>query len=285
MTSIHEDTTIGYVKLTIRSLERSLQFYCNVIGFQVLNKTDRQAELTADGKRPLLILEENPSAVVLPERTVTGLYHFAILLPNRKELGIALARLIENGIALGQGDHAVSEALYLSDPDGNGIEMYADRPRSTWQRDREGNYVMTTTAVDTEGLLEEAGEERKTTLPNGTVIGHIHLHVSDLKEAKAFYTDVLGFDIVGDYAGMSALFISAGGYHHHIGLNIWAGKHAPPKPANASGLDYYTVVLPYQEELKRVADRVKNAGYSLEETENHFLVKDPVSGAHIKFVI
>ncbi|MCM3355793.1 VOC family protein [Bacillus halotolerans] len=285
MTSIHEDTTIGYVKLTIRSLERSLQFYCNVIGFQVLNKTDRQAELTADGKSPLLILEENPSAVVLPERTVTGLYHFAILLPNRKELGIALARLIENGIALGQGDHAVSEALYLSDPDGNGIEMYADRPRSTWQRDREGNYVMTTTAVDTEGLLEEAGEERKTTLPNGTVIGHIHLHVSDLKEAKAFYTDVLGFDIVGDYAGMSALFISAGGYHHHIGLNIWAGKHAPPKPANASGLDYYTVVLPYQEELKRVADRVKNAGYSLEETENHFLVKDPVSGAHIKFVI
>lgn len=144
---------------------------------------------------------------------------------------------------------------------------------------------MTTTAVDIEGLLEEAGEERKTTLPNGTVIGHIHLHVSDLKEAKAFYTDVLGFDIVGDYAGMSALFISAGGYHHHIGLNIWAGKHAPPKPANASGLDYYTVVLPYQEELKRVADRVKNAGYSLEETENHFLVKDPVSGAHIKFVI
>ncbi|MDG0767895.1 VOC family protein [Bacillus halotolerans] len=285
MTSIHENTTIGYVKLTIRSLERSLQFYCNVIGFQVLNQTDRQAELTADGKRPLLILEENPSAVVLPERTVTGLYHFAILLPNRKELGIALARLIENGIALGQGDHAVSEALYLSDPDGNGIEMYADRPRSIWQRDREGNYVMTTTAVDIEGLLEETGEERKTTLPNGTVIGHIHLHVSDLKEAKAFYTDVLGFDIVGDYAGMSALFISAGGYHHHIGLNIWAGRNAPPKPANASGLDYYTVVLPHQEELKRVSDRVKNAGYSLEETENHFLVKDPVSGAHIKFVI
>ncbi|MEC1800489.1 VOC family protein [Bacillus mojavensis] len=285
MTSIHEGTTIGYVKLTIRSLERSLQFYCNVIGFQVLKKTDRRAELTADGIRPLLILEENPSAVVLPERTVTGLYHFAILLPNRKELGIALARLIEKEIAIGQGDHAVSEALYLSDPDGNGIEMYADRPRSTWQRDREGNYVMTTTAVDIESLLEEAGEERKTTLPNGTVIGHIHLHVSDLNEAKAFYTGVLGFDIVGDYAGMSALFVSAGGYHHHIGLNIWAGRNAPPKPANASGLDYYTVVLPHQEELKRVADRIKNAGYSIEETENHFHVKDPVSGALIKFVI
>lgn len=163
--------------------------------------------------------------------------------------------------------------------------MYADRPRSTWQRDREGNYVMTTTAVDIESLLEEAGEVRKTTLPNGTVIGHIHLHVSDLKEAKAFYTDVLGFDIVGDYAGMSALFVSAGGYHHHIGLNIWAGRNAPPKPANASGLDYYTVVLPHQEELKRVADRVKNAGYSIEETEDHFHVKDPVSGALIKFVI
>ncbi|MCY7894731.1 VOC family protein [Bacillus vallismortis] len=285
MASIHENTHIGDVKLTIRSLERSLQFYCDVIGFQVLQKTDRQAQLTADGQRALLILEENPRAVVLPERSVAGLYHFAILLPNRKELGMALARLIEHGIAIGHGDHAVSEALYLSDPDGNGIEMYADRPRSMWQRDREGNYVMTTTAVDIEGLLGEAGDERKTMLPNGTTIGHIHLHVSDLNEAKTFYTDVLGFDIVGNYAGMSALFVSAGGYHHHIGLNIWAGKNAPPKPTNASGLDEYKVVLPHQEELGRVADRVKRAGYSIEETENSFRVKDPVSGAHIVFVI
>ncbi|CAN2254332.1 VOC family protein [Bacillus vallismortis] len=285
MASIHEDTHIGDVKLTIRSLERSLAFYRDVIGFQVLQKTDRQAQLTADGKRALLILEENPSAVVLPERSVAGLYHFAILLPNRKELGMALARLIEHGIAIGHGDHAVSEALYLSDPDGNGIEIYADRPRSTWQRDREGNYVMTTTAVDIEGLLKEAGDERKTILPNGTTIGHIHLHVSDLNEAKTFYTDVLGFDIVGNYTGMSALFVSAGGYHHHIGLNIWAGKNAPPKPTNASGLDEYKVVLPHQEELGRVADRVKRAGYLIEETENSFRVKDPVSGAHIVFVI
>ncbi|WP_121642167.1 VOC family protein [Bacillus vallismortis] len=285
MASIHEDTHIGDVKLTIRSLERSLAFYRDVIGFQVLQKTDRQAQLTADGKRALLILEENPSAVVLPERSVAGLYHFAILLPNRKELGMALARLIEHGIAIGHGDHAVSEALYLSDPDGNGIEIYADRPRSTWQRDREGNYVMTTTAVDIEGLLEEAGDERKTILPNGTTIGHIHLHVSDLNEAKTFYTDVLGFDIVGNYTGMSALFVSAGGYHHHIGLNIWAGKNAPPKPTNASGLDEYKVVLPHQEELGRVADRVKRAGYLIEETENSFRVKDPVSGTHIVFVI
>lgn len=112
MASIHENTHIGDVKLTIRSLERSLQFYCDVIGFQVLQKTDRQAQLTADGQRALLILEENPSAVVLPERSVAGLYHFAILLPNRKELGMALARLIEHGIAIGHGDHAVSEALY-----------------------------------------------------------------------------------------------------------------------------------------------------------------------------
>lgn len=134
MTGIHQDTAIGYVKLTIKNMERSLGFYRNVIGFQVISQTDRSARLSADGKRVLLVLEENPSAVVLPERSVTGLYHFAILLPDRKELGIALARLIENGIALGQGDHAVSEALYLSDPDGNGIEIYADRPSSTWRR-------------------------------------------------------------------------------------------------------------------------------------------------------
>ncbi len=127
MTGIHQDTALGYVKLTIKNMERSLDFYQNVIGFQVISQTDRSAELSADGKRVLLVLEENPGAVILPERSVTGLYHFAILLPDRKELGIALARLIENGIALGQGDHAVSEALYLSDPDGNGIEIYADR--------------------------------------------------------------------------------------------------------------------------------------------------------------
>ncbi len=284
MTSIHEDTNIGYVKLTIRSLERSLQFYCNVIGFQILQKTDRQAELTADGERVLLILEENPSAVVLPERSVTGLYHFAILLPNRKELGIALARLIEHGIAIGHGDHAVSEALYLSDPDGNGIEMYADRPRSMWQRDLEGNYVMTTTAVDIEGLMEEAGDERKTALPNDTIIGHIHLHVSDLNEAKAFYKDVLGFDIVGNYAACPLSSFQPE-LPPSYRLKHLAGRNAPPKPTNASGLDYYTVVLPHREELDRVADRVKHAGYSIEETENSFRVKDPVSGAHILFVI
>lgn len=184
MTSIHEDTNIGYVKLSIRSLERSLQFYCGVIGFQVLKQTDTAAELTADGEHVLLVLEENPSAVVLPERTVTGLYHFAILLPDRKELGIAINRLIENGIAIGQGDHGVSEAFYLSDPDQNGIEIYADRPRSTWQRDAKGNYIMGTAPVDVEGLLAEAGDERKSLLPEGTVIGHIHLHVNDLKRRK-----------------------------------------------------------------------------------------------------
>ncbi|MCC9022490.1 VOC family protein [Bacillus nakamurai] len=285
MTGIHKDTTIGYVKLTIKSLERSLAFYQHVIGFQVVSQTDHTAELSADGKQVLLVLEENPSAVVLPERTVTGLYHLAILLPDRKELGIVLARLSENDIALGQGDHAVSEALYLSDPDGNGIEIYADRPRSTWRRDSEGNYVMTTAPVDVEGLLEEAGAERKSRLPEGTVIGHIHLHVTDLQEAKAFYTDVLGFDIVGNYAGMSALFISAGGYHHHIGLNIWAGKNAPPKPANASGLDYYTIVLPHPEELSRVTKALTDAGYPIEEKQEGIFVKDPVSGAHIAFTL
>ncbi len=285
MTSIHEDTNIGYVKLSIRSLERSLQFYCGVIGFQVLKQTDTAAELTADGEHVLLVLEENPSAVVLPERTVTGLYHFAILLPDRKELGIAISRLIENGISLGQGVHGVSEAFYLSDPDQNGIEIYADRPRSTWQRDAKGNYIMGTAPVDVEGLLAEAGDERKSLLPEGTVIGHIHLHVNDLKKAKAFYTDILGFDITGDYAGMSALFVSAGGYHHHVGLNIWAGKNAPPKPTNASGLAYYTIVLPNKEELEKVADRLQNAGYSVEEKHEGLFVKDPASGAGIVFVI
>lgn len=153
---IHPGTELGYVKLKVSRLERSVSFYRDVIGFQVLKQDGKTAEFTVDGKNPLLIIEEIPNAVVLPERSAAGLYHFAILLPNRKQLGMAVKHLIRAGIELGQGDHLVSEAFYLSDPDQNGIEIYRDRPREGWKRDEQGNYVMGTEPVDVQGLLEEA---------------------------------------------------------------------------------------------------------------------------------
>ncbi|MCY9153477.1 VOC family protein [Bacillus haynesii] len=282
---IHPGTELGYVKLKVSRLERSVSFYRDVIGFQVLKRDGKTAEFTVDGKNPLLIIEEIPNAVVLPERSAAGLYHFAILLPNRKQLGRAVKHLIRSGIELGQGDHLVSEALYLSDPDQNGIEIYRDRPREGWKRDEQGNYVMGTEPVDVQGLLEEADGHEWQGLPPETKIGHVHFHVRDLKQAKEFYHSVLGFDITGDYQHMSALFVSAGGYHHHIGLNIWAGQHAPFAPLDAAGMAYYTVLLPSQAELDRIVKKLKSSGYAVDHQENAWFIKDPASGIEIRLTV
>ncbi|KKB73610.1 MULTISPECIES: VOC family protein [Bacillus] len=282
---IHPHTELGHVKLKVSNLERSISFYRDVIGLQVLKRNDKTAEFTADGMHPLLLIEEIPNAVVLPERSAAGLYHFAILLPNRKELGLALKNLLSSGVEIGQGDHLVSEALYLSDPDQNGIEVYRDRPREGWKRDDEGNYVMGTEPVDIAGLLEEAGDREWKGLPPETKIGHVHFHVRDLKEAREFYHSVLGFGIAGDYRFMSALFVSAGGYHHHIGLNVWAGQGAPFAPAEAAGMAYYTVLLPNQAELENTLDKLKSSGHAPRRKEGAWFVKDPASGVDIRLTV
>ncbi|GGG09596.1 VOC family protein [Paenibacillus abyssi] len=276
------DIELGEVKLKVSNLERSIKFYQEVVGLKMLNQEAKTAELTADGKNALLVLEEIPGAVVVPPRSASGLYHFAILLPTRKDLGLSLRNLIESGIHIGQADHLVSEALYISDPDHNGIEIYRDRPRETWTRDEKGNYNMATDPIDWEGLLEEAKGEAWTGLPAGTTMGHVHVHVSDLQKSKQFYCDVLGFDITANYMSrMGALFISAGGYHHHLGLNIWAGNGAPMPPVNGTGLAYYTIVVPDQEELDNVVGQLRNAGISAEEEAGAWFVKDP-SGIQLK---
>ncbi|WP_438349527.1 VOC family protein [Paenibacillus sp. FA6] len=271
---IHPSTKIGYVKLKISNLERSLVFYKEVIGLGVLNLTENTAELTVDGKEPLLVLEQIENAVVLPERSVAGLYHFAILVPDRISLGLSLRNLMKHNINAGQGDHLVSEALYISDPDGNGIEIYADRPRETWKRDAQGQYVMTTDPVDVDGLLAISDGQEWNGLAEGTIIGHVHFHVSDLQKAEEFYCNTLGLDVTAHYGAM-ALFVSAGGYHHHIGLNTWAGVGAPSAPANAVGLDYFTWVLPNQDELDTVIVQLKNAGISVTHRDGGWFVKDP----------
>lgn len=282
---IHPNIELGYVKLKVTSLERSISFYRDFIGFQILKLGEKTAEFTVDGMEPLLVIEEIPNAVVLPERSAAGLYHFAILLPTRKDLGAAVKHLIRSGIEIGQGDHLVSEAFYLQDPDQNGIEIYRDRPREGWKRDDQGHYVMGTEPVDVSGLLDEAKDQEWKGLPPETKIGHVHFHVRDLTLAKDFYHSVLGFDITGDYQNMSALFVSAGGYHHHIGLNLWAGRHAPFAPANAAGMAYYTILLPNEAELDSVLKKLESSGRIAEKKADAWFVKDPASGVDIRLTV
>lgn len=279
---LHPSTQIGLVKLKISDLKRSVTFYTEVVGLRILSQTENHAELTVDGKQPLLILEQIENAVILPERSVAGLYHFAILVPDRISLGLSLRNLIKFNIGVGQGDHFVSEALYISDPDNNGIEIYADRPKEMWKRDAAGEYIMTTDPVDVDGLLEISAGKTWSGLSEGTVIGHVHFHVSDLRKAEEFYCAILGFDVTAHYGDM-ALFISAGGYHHHIGLNTWAGVGAPPAPHDAVGLDYFTLVVPNHGELDTVVVQLKNAGISVTYQDGGWFVKDP-SNITIKLV-
>ncbi|MCL7749828.1 VOC family protein [Halalkalibacter alkaliphilus] len=274
---LHPNTQLGPVKLKVSNLERSVTFYKEIIGFKILNKTDQKAELTADGKETLLILEEVPSGSVYRPGTTLGLYHVAILLPERSDLGLFLKQMIEKRIEIGSADHFVSEAIYLSDPDFNGLEIYRDRPRKGWTKVSSGDYTMVTERIDVEGLLESAGEDVWQGLPPKTKIGHIHLHVRDLKESRDFYK-ALGFDItVGNMTNVGMLFLAAGGYHHHIGVNIWAGPNALVRPKNAVGLAYYTVMLPNQVELTKLIEHLKAVGEKPVEQQNGvWIVQDPV---------
>ncbi|ASR47345.1 glyoxalase [Paenibacillus kribbensis] len=269
-----DKTTIGQVSLKVSNLERSIRFYTEVVGFHLLRQTADTAELTVDGEHPLLTLKYIENAVILPRQSAAGLYHFAILLPNRVALGLSLRNLLAHEIEIGQGDHDVSEALYIHDPDHNGIEIYADRPREQWKKDANGFYIMGTDPVDAEGLVAISENIPWQGLPQGTVIGHVHFHVSNLLKAQQFYCDVLGFDITSRY-GSSAMFISAGGYHHHMGLNIWAGEGAPPAPENAAGLDYFELIVPDQKELDTIVARLAAAGYAVQERDGAKYVADP----------
>ncbi|OAX50521.1 VOC family protein [Paenibacillus sp. AD87] len=278
MTSTYQipaTTHLGEVSLRISNLDRSIQFYSEVVGLKLLERSDKVAKMTADGKQSLLRLEQLTDPVTMPVRTTSGLYHFAILLPDRKSLGLALRNLAESGIEIGQGDHLVSEAFYISDPDQNGIEIYADRARDTWKRDADNNYIMSSDPVDVDSLFALAANEPWQGLPAGTVIGHVHFHVRSLEESRRFYTGVLGFDIVGNFANMSALFVSAGGYHHHIGLNIWAGTGAPVNPDNATGIDYFTIIYDGKEQLEQAVEQLRQSNASIEQQGTDWFTVDP----------
>jgi len=267
-------THIGAVHLTIRDLDRSIRFYETHLGFTLRRRDDRIAILGAGGP-DLLVLTQSAQAPRV--HGTTGLYHFAVLVPSRADLARALRRLVGTDTVMqGAADHGVSEALYLADVDGTGIEIYRDRPRTEWPFVG-GRLRMRTEPLDFEDVLSAAGEPGAGLAP-GTVVGHVHLHVSKLDEAQRFYVDVLGFDLMQRY-GPSALFVSAGGYHHHIGLNTWAGVGAPPPPPGAIGLDHFDVVLPSEAAVAALAARIAAAGIPVGSVGGGILVRDPAGNA------
>ena len=258
-----DGTRLGPVVLQISDLARSIAFHEGVLGLRTIERGASRAMLAPQAADSALIeLRERPGARSAGRRGRLGLYHFAILLPDRATLGRFVRHLAELGVRAGAADHLVSEAFYLHDPDGLGIEVYADRPRDTWRRvGRE--LMMATDPVDVVGLVQEAGDAPWTGMPAGTVMGHVHLHVGDIARAAAFYSEALGFDrVVWHYPG--ALFLSAGGYHHHLGTNTWAGPGAAPPTESDARLLEWTIELPGAASVGATAESLARAGYPVE---------------------
>jgi catechol 2,3-dioxygenase len=264
-------THVGAAKLQVASLDRSLRYYRDFLGFAQIEQSAGFASLGAhDGERVLLELHEKPGAAPVPRRGRLGLFHFAILLPDRPALGRFAGHLARMGAPAGSSDHLVSEAIYLQDPDGLGIEVYADRPRSAWQRLPGGEVAMATEPLDVASLLRAAGDAPWTGMPQGTVIGHLHLHVGDLGEAERFYHETLGLEVmVRGYPG--ALFLAAGGYHHHLGVNTWAAQAQPAGPDDARLLEW-ELVLPGRADVEAALGRFRDAGVAVADDG---VVRDP----------
>jgi catechol 2,3-dioxygenase len=242
---------MGLVELSVSDLERSLAYWQDTVGLRVLSRENGTAELGVD--TPLVRFVEEPGAT--SAQGYTGLFHVALLVPDRPSLGRFLAHVVRDGVEVtGLSDHVVSEAIYLRDPDYHGIEIYADRPKETY----EGRVAqtMTTIPLDTESLLAEAGDSDFDGLPSGTTVGHVHLCVSDVDEMVAFYNGKLGMGVTAYRPGGAAAFLSAGGYHHHLGGNTWETRGAGHAPEGTARLLRFTIVLPDGEELERVAERI-----------------------------
>ena len=268
-----EATHLGRVRLQVADLERSLTFYEKILGLKTISRTADSVSLGPHGEdREIVHLRQLRSARPVPRRGLLGLYHFAILLPDRAALGRFLAHLGEIGAYAGMSDHFVSEALYLTDPDGLGIEVYADRPRDAWRYD-ERQLHMTTGHLNVEDVIAAAHGEPWGGMPAGTVLGHVHLYVDDIAKAEAFYHAALGFDkVVWSYPG--ALFMSAGGYHHHLGTNTWARGAPPASDADARLLEW-EIIVPTQQDARKAAEHVKASGYPVREEKGEWILTDP----------
>ena len=267
-----DQTHIGYVHLQVSNLERSLHFYETLLGFKKAIDLGRTAVLSASGKAPYhILLTEHPGARPKPARS-SGLYHVAVRFPSRRELAKVFHRLYAHAAAFqGFSDHLVSEAIYLADPDQNGIELYVDRPRAQWVM-QENQVQMATLPLDIDSLMNEfrEGDSDADPIDSHTNIGHVHIHVSDLHAADEFYHRLLGFDVTQrSYPG--ALFLSAGGYHHHIGVNSWAGQGVPPPPGDAAGLLSFGIAVTERESIKAIARQLEEHGTQFEIKQHEIL--------------
>jgi catechol 2,3-dioxygenase len=271
---LHPATQVGTVTLKVADLWRSLAFYTDVIGLQAFDQDEHIATLGA-GQRAILELEAVPGAQ-RPPAQATGLYHAAILLPDRHALAVKVAQLEAIRYPLGYGDHLVSEAFYLSDPDGNGLELYRDRPRGEWAWE-DNRVLMATDPIDFDSFFAEIdGDEAalaNPALPDGTKLGHVHLRVADIALAEQFYHGLLGFDVTARLPG--ALFVSAGGYHHHLGMNTWESRGGKPPVEPAAGLREFSLVLPDIAELGRLTSRIEAAGVAVERGAGSATLLDP----------
>jgi catechol 2,3-dioxygenase len=254
---------IGPVTLITREPRRLAEFYQKSFGI-------------GEDRTDLLTLENQPDAIELGRTRTTGLFHMAILLPSRKDLAGLLKHFIDTRVPIhGASDHGVSEAIYLADPDGNGIEVYCDRPRDKWVY-KHGQIQMGTLPLDLEDLLAEADHEKApwTGIAAGTIMGHVHLRVADLAPAEAFYRDVIGMQITTRY-GSEATFLSFHGYHHHLGLNTWQSKGAPPPPVGATGLKNFVLNLPGDRALDRVKSIAGSKDIPFETLAEGIFLRDP----------
>ncbi|EMK0843197.1 VOC family protein [Listeria monocytogenes] len=278
MAEISEELRLGEVVLNVGHLKEMAGFYQEVIGLKLLEENERMVRLGVSGSdEALLVLKKIDNAVV-PKVPRIGLFHTAFLLPTRESLADVLLHLAKSGYPIdGAGDHAYSEALYLYDIEGNGIEIYADRPKAEWMRDGDGNLPMVTEQVDVDSLLQIATDEPFTGMPNGTIIGHVHLQVADADKAEQFYKEVLGMNLTT--AIPSARFFAAGDYHHHIGSNVWAGRNLELLQENETGLAWFTIITPDKD---AIITNLIEQGYDVKRLENTISVTDS-NGIKIHF--
>lgn len=266
MSTLPADARPGRVTLRVADLDRLADFYERVVGLRVQGREDDRAVLGAGGD-PLLELVADPDA---PERPLEacGLFHVAFRVPDRTALGAAVERVADRWLVDGASDHRVSEALYVSDPEENGIEIYRDRPREQWPTTPDGGVEMDTLPLDLEALAGES--DGAAHVPASTTVGHVHLEVSSIPAARRFYVDGLGFAVRDDW-GDDALFVAAGDYHHHVGCNTWNGCS---EPLAGRGLDGWTLVVPDAETLGAVRDRLTDGGFAVDETDAGLLATD-----------
>lgn len=276
--ALPKTTIVKQVKLKVRNLEAMIDFYTQMIGLVLLKKEGKTAFLGAqDASESIVVLEELVDPVV--NNKTTGLYHTAFLLPSRKDLGNSLLWLMQNNIEIGAADHGYSEAIYLTDPEGNGIEIYRDKPMTEWDIQADGEIIGVTEELDGDGVVAEA-DGKWLGMVHGSKIGHVHLQVADLDETEKFY-EQLGFSLKSNFGGR-AKFFAAGLYHHHIGTNTWNGRNIALIGENQLGLAWYSFQLPSKKEFELFVNYLDETSIEYVNENDQITIQDP-NGMQIKF--